>query len=127
MPYVDDSVIETLDYFMVSIGRKRAWELLRKRIFSGGSGSGDCDNDGCAEAIKQTKINKANIATNVSNIATNASNITANTTNIATNTTNIGKNTNDIAELKDRLDNLVIEGVDKADPSDMDEWFNNNE
>lgn len=120
MPYVDDNVIETLDYFMVSIGRKRAWELLKKRIFSGGSGSGDCDNDGCAEAIKQTKINKANITANVSNIATNTSNIT-------TNTTNIGKNTNDITELKDRLNNLVIEGVDKADPDDMDDWFNDNE
>ena len=114
MPYVDDSVIETLDYFMVSIGRKRAWELLKKRIFSGGSG--DCDNDGCAEAIEQTKINKANIATNVSNIATNTSNITANTSNITTNTTNI-------AILKDRLDNLGT----KADPDDMDDWFNDNE
>lgn len=114
MPYVDDSVIETLDYFMVSIGRKRAWELLKKRMFS--DGSGDCDNDGCAEAIEQTKINKANIATNVSNIATNTSNITANTTNIATNTSNI-------AILKDRLDNLGT----KADPDDMDDWFNDNE
>ena len=114
MPYVDDSVIETLDYFMVSIGRKRAWELLKKRMFS--DGSGGCDNDGCAEAIEQTKINKANIATNVSNIATNTSNITADTTNIATNTSNI-------AILKDRLDNLGT----KADPDDMDDWFNNNE
>lgn len=116
MPYVDDSVIETLDYFMVSIGRKRAWELLKKRIFS--DGSGDCDNDGCAEAIEQTKINKANIATNVSNIATNTSNITANTSNITTNATNI-------AILKDRLDNLDL-GT-KADPDDMDDWFNDNE
>ena len=123
MPYVDDSVIETLDYFMISIGRKRAWELLKKRIFSGGSG--DCDNDGCAEAIEQTKINKANIATNVSNIATNTSNITTNTTNIATNTSNIATNATNIAILKDRLDNLDL-GT-KADPDDMDDWFNNNE
>lgn len=119
MSYIGDDAMETLDLFMTSIGRKGAWELLKKKL-GAGSGSGDCQNDGCAEAIKQTKINKANIATNVSNIATNTSNITANTTNI-------DKNTNDIAELKDRLNNLVIEGIDKADPDDMDDWFNDNE
>ena len=109
MPYIDDNVIESLDYFMTSIGRKRAWELLKKRMLSGG----DCDNDGCAEAIKQTKINKANIDTNAGNIAANA--------------TNVDKNANDIDELKDRLNNLVIDGIDKADPNDVDEWFNDNE
>ena len=102
MPYIDDNVIESLDYFMTSIGRKRAWELLKKRMLSGG----DCDNDGCTEAINQTKINKANIATNA---------------------TNVDKNANDIDELKDRLNNLVIDGIDKADPNDVDEWFNDNE
>ena len=74
---------------------------------------GDCNNDDYAEAIKQTKINKANIDTNVGNIAANA--------------TNVDKNANDIDELKNRLNNLVIEGVDKANPDDMDEWFNDNE
>lgn len=115
MPYIGDDAMETLDLFMTSIGRKGAWELLKKKL--GGSGSsgsgGDCQTDGCAEAIAQTKINKTNIATNVSNISTN--------------TTNISKNTDDIAELKDRLDNLVIEGVDKADPDDVDDWFGEND
>lgn len=94
---------------MTSIGRNRAWELLKKRMLSGG----DCNNDGCAEAINQTKINKANIDTNVGNIATNAA--------------NVDKNANDIDELKDRLNNLVIDGIDKANPDDVDEWFNDNE
>ena len=103
MPYIGDDTMETLDLFMTSIGRKGAWKLIKKKL------SGDCQTDGCAEAIAQTKINKTNIATNVSNISTNA--------------TNIDKNADDITELNDRLDNLVIEGVDKADPDDVDDWF----
>lgn len=104
MPYIGDDTMETLDLFMTSIGRKGAWKLIKKKLSGSGSSSGDC-----AEAIVQTKINKTNIATNVSNISTNA--------------TNIDKNADDITELKDRLDNLVIEGVDKADPDDVDDWF----
>jgi hypothetical protein len=100
MPYIGDDAMETLDLFMTSIGRKGAWKLIKKKLSESG---------GCAEAIEQTKINKTNIATNVSNISTN--------------TTNIDKNADDITELKDRLDNLVIEGVDKADPDDVDDWF----
>lgn len=109
MPYIDDDAMETLDLFMTSIGRNGAWKLIKKKLSGTGSSSGDCQTDGCAEAIAQTKINKTNIATNVSNISTNA--------------TNIDKNADDITELKDRLDNLVIEGVDKADPDGVDDWF----
>ena len=32
-----------------------------------------------------------------------------------------------IDELKDRLNNLVIDGIDKVDPNDVYEWFNDNE
>lgn len=104
MPYIGDDAMETLDLFMTSIGRKGAWKLIKKKLVGSGGSSG-----GCAEAIAQTKINKTNIATNVSDISTNA--------------TNIDKNVDGITELKDRLDNLVIEGVDKADPDDVDDWF----
>lgn len=109
MSYIDDDAMETLDLFMTSIGRKGAWKLIKKKLSGSGSSGGGCQTDGCAEAIEQTKINKTNIATNVSDISTN--------------TTNIDKNADDITELKDRLDNLVIEGVDKADPDDVDDWF----
>lgn len=99
MPYVDDDVMETLDYFMASIGRSGAWKLLKKRLSKYDS---NCEEDGCKEAIEQTKINKANIEVNVGNIT---------------------KNTTDIAELKNELENF---DVDRADPDDVEDWFGNN-
>jgi len=98
MPYIGDDAMETLDIFMTSIGRKGAWELLKKKL----SSLDDCQNDGCAEAITQTKINKDNIATNSGNIA-------------------------ELKNTVNNLNNLVIEGIDKADPDDVDDWFNDNE
>lgn len=107
MPYISDNAMQTLDLFMTSIGRKRAWDVLKSKLGSGTGGT--CEDDGCVEAIKQTKINKANIAAN-------ATNITKNADNIATNITNITKNADDIADLKDQLD--------RANPDDVDDWFN---
>lgn len=100
MPYISDNAMQTLDLFMTSIGRKRAWEVLKSKLGSGSGGEGgSCDNDGCAEAIAQTKINKANIKTN---------------------TTNITKNADTIAGIKTQLETQL----DKANPADIDKWFN---
>lgn len=99
MPYVDDDVMETLDYFMASIGRSGAWKLLKKRL---GKYDSNCGEDGCKEAIEQTKINKANIEANANSITKNAANI---------------------AEIKGEIENF---DANRADPNDVEDWFGNN-
>lgn len=104
MPYINDNAFEALDLFMTSIGRKRAWDVLKKKL------GNKCEEDGCEEAIEQTKINKENIE--------------ANATNITQNTTNINKNAESISELKDIVDNIEEVNIDSADFSDIDNLFN---
>lgn len=106
MAGIDKNVMDTLDSFMISIGRARAWEILKKKLES----TSNCDEDGCKEAIEQTKINKENIE--------------ANATNITQNTANITQNAESISELKYIVDNIEEVNVDSADLSDIDNLFN---